>query len=237
MPDTAQWVVVTQDTTLAIITDLEILKYFFQVRAIDRSGNVRTSAGDSTAVLAKDFPEAGWSNVTPDWETATPTLVGAADVSFNSVLTSILTTNKVNADHIQTGTLSIGGTPNTPDYLLVYNGSGQEIGRWDANGILIKDPANTQRQIRIVNGAIEFSSDGGVTWATAITAEGIKADAITFGTSIGGHNLIPNSQFELAVYAQLSTKIWTLTADWDDATSMVDLDYSTSSLQLLSSSY
>jgi hypothetical protein len=237
-PDTTAWVVLATNTTILVVSDLEPdTLFYFQVRAIDLSGNVQTDAGDPTAVSADANPEAGWSNVSPDWVTATPTLVGAADVAFNSVITSILAANAITADDITTGTLRIGGLGGTPDFLLVYDISGNEIGRWDQYGLLVKDPANTDRQVRLLNGVLEFTSDGGSAWTTAVGPEGIQADSITLGTAPGGHNAVPNAGFELANFTTPLSKTWTVTTDWDDGLSQVYVNVSGSSLTLTSAAY
>ncbi len=247
VPDTAQWTTVRPDSTACIIDGLDpgtaggvLIKYFFQVRAIDRSGNVRTSAGDPTAVVASDSPEAGWSNITPDWVIASPQYIGAADVAFNSVITNILSTNHLDAATITTGTFSVGG-PGSPPVIVVYNVTGQEIGRWDLNGLVIKDPNNTGRQMRFVNGVLQFTSDNGANWTTAISADGIIADEINLGTSPGGHNNIPNSGFELAAYGQLAPVTWTTSAGapvgWDDAEMNINANIGGTELVLNSAAY
>lgn len=238
-PDTANWTTLATTGTRIVIENLEPdTKYYFQGRSIDRSGNCVTSAADPTAVQADDNPEAGWSNTTPDWITATPTLVGAADVAFNTVVANFISTGTLDAGAITTGTISVGGSAGSPDYLLVYNASAQEIGRWDANGLLVKDPADTTRQVRILNGVLSFSSDNGASWQTAINAEGIDATKITFGAEPGGHNSIPNSSFELAGFNTTLEKIWTSTGDWSGHFGTpVGVDTSGSSLQLVSAVY
>jgi len=229
---------------MLIVTDLDPVLYYFQVRAIDRSNNVQTSAADPTAVDADKFPEAGWSNVAGDYKTATPTLIGAADVAFNSVLTSILTANEINADDIEAGTLSIGGLPDTPDFLLVYNTNGQEIGRWDQYGLLIVDPANTTRAMRLRNGVLSFTNAyvGPATpeadWSTALSADGISADAIKLGTAPGGHNAMPNASFELSAFGVTLEKLWDIAADWGATIGTnVNVDTGAASLSMTTVTY
>lgn len=233
-PDPSLWVRLTARSNAIVIVDLEPdTAYWFEVRAVDRSNNVQTSSVDSTAVDADSEQGAGWSASVA----ATPTLVGAADVAFNSVLTDILTANRIDAADIQAGTLTLGGLANTPDYLLVYNGSGQEIGRWDSDGLLIRDPLATDKMLRLVDGVLSFSRDGGSTWTTAISAEGIVADAIRLGASPGGHNSIPNSSFELSAFATYLTKVWTSSADWATGTSQVAVSTAGTSLTLTNATY
>lgn len=169
---------------------------------------------------------------------ALPDLIGAADFVAFSIIARTIDADHITADDIKAGTLTVGGTPNTPDYLLVYNNSGQEIGRWDAFGLLIKDPANPSRQMRFLNGTLSFSSDSGLSWITAIDGQGITADAIKLGAIPGGHNAIPNPGFELAAFGQGQEKVWTSSTDWGTTIGTdVNLDKSTGDLKMSSVAY
>ena len=55
------------------------------------------------------------------------------------LIARILTATGVNADWINTGSLSIGGQDNTDGSIKIYNASGTLIGTWDKNGIYIID--------------------------------------------------------------------------------------------------
>jgi hypothetical protein len=224
-PDTALWTVLTVDTTSIVVTDLDAGTpsaptaeiYYVQVRAIDTHDNVRTSATDATAVDYTTNPEAGWSNDGTDeaYETVSPSLVsGSADVAYGTVIAQHIAAAGITAAKITSGTLSVGGQPNMPDYLLIFDSSGDEIGRWDQDGLLIKDPDVPDSRIRFVNGILAFSSDGGATYSTAISADGILANAIQSGVLPGGHNAVPNASLELKDFAATLSKIWTSAADW-----------------------
>jgi hypothetical protein len=52
---------------------------------------------------------------------------------------------------------------------------------WDSTGITVTDILNRDKVLRMVAGAILFSKDGGLTWKTGITANGISANLITAG--------------------------------------------------------
>ena len=91
--------------------------------------------------------------------------------------------------------------------------------------------------MRWLNGVLSFSTDGGATWPTAITAEGIHAAAITFGSEPGGSNAVPNAGFEITAFTTLLQKLWDVTADWDDATSQVNLSVGGSSLNMTDVTY
>jgi hypothetical protein len=240
VPDPAAWTKIETRATTIVIQDLAPgTIYYFQVRAIDRSGNCQTAAGDPTAVKANSNPEAGWSNVSPNWVTAQPTNVGSADIAAGSIISDMISTGGLDAGVIKTGSLALGGTPNTPDFLIVYDSTGVEIGRWDQNGLVVKDPTNTDRMLRYMNGVLDFSSDGGVTWETSITADGIIADSITLGNAPGGHNAIPNASFEMSAFATTFSKVWTAAADWSAtvAPASINLSAGVSALSMATTTY
>jgi hypothetical protein len=228
-------------TNWALITDLEAgsadgttppTTYFVQVRAIDRSDNVATSAVDSTAVPATTNSEAGWSNdgTNESYISAAPVLLaGATDVAYGTILTDHITASGLDASIIKAGTISVGGQPNTPDFFIVYDTDGNEIGRWDQHGLVIVDPstyppssAATAKAVRVVGGVLAFSTtynpydsaDAATSWTTALSGDGISADAITLGTAPGGHNAIPNASFELAAFSSLLSTGWEAGASW-----------------------
>lgn len=232
LPDTALWDRISTLTNWVIIPDLDPgsadgttapTVYFVQVRSIDRSGNVRTSALVSAAVDADANPDAGWSNDGTDeaYVSASPVLLsGSTDVAYGTIVADHLSSEGISAGLLTAGTISVGGQPNTPDYLLVYDATGDEIGRWDAAGLVIRDPTNPSLALRIMRGVLEFTEayDEGdpdaSPWTTAMSALGIRADAITLGTAPGGHNAVPNSSFELAEFATALSKVWTASGDW-----------------------
>ena len=65
---------------------------------------------------------------------------------------------------------------------------------WDKNGIRIIDRRNTNRIIKLSEGKISLTSDGGQNWNTGISAEGISAELITTGTLNTNNILIGNSE-------------------------------------------
>jgi hypothetical protein len=188
-PDGGSWTTVQVKGTSAFVGGLEDLLYWVSVRGVDTSGN--TSA---------------WSTST----SVTPTLIGAADVSFNSVVTNILETNYIDATTIETGTLRIKDAAAFADGIEVYESGGTLVGTWDWNGLKIKDPSNTARYVVLDGGQLKFTTDNGATFSSALTPDGLNATAITFGNAAGGHNLVSNSSFELAAFvAAGSTALFT----------------------------
>ena len=80
------------------------------------------------------------------------------------------------------GTINIVTLQNSinKNALILQNSKDQSV-VWDDTGITTtssKDPANV---VRIVNGGVFLSTDGGITWNTGITGEGINASYITSG--------------------------------------------------------
>lgn len=52
-----------------------------------------------------------------------------------NLVADFITTGTMSANRIKGGTLSLGGAGNADGVILIYNASGQEIGRWDKDGI------------------------------------------------------------------------------------------------------
>ena len=138
----------------------------------------------------------------------------AGKIAAGQITSAHIAATGIDADLIKAGTLRLGAMEGYPDQLIVYDVDGDEIGRWGSDGLLITDAGDPLAVVRLVNGRLEFSADGGLTFQTAITAEGITADAILLGTFPGGSNRVPNSGFELAQFQTPLTKVWTAAADW-----------------------
>jgi hypothetical protein len=227
------------------ISDLAPGDWEVQVRALDHSLNVQTSATDPTALGPEDtgYEEAGWSDVS----TATVTLVGQADVVFDTVVADFMATGTLSADQIIGGSLKVGGTGFT-EGLRIYDSLGRPIGAWGEWGWIVADPTSPGRAIwASPQGELKFTStydwDGtdpieqGIdttVWTTAIGPDGINVGAIKFGSALGGSNRILNAGVELQAFptVAVSSKTWTVTADWDDATSTVNLDVSGADLKM-----
>ena len=89
--------------------------------------------------------------------------------------TSILDTNGLlNSKLLSDSISSLGDN----GFALTSNGSVVTT----QDGLLIRDLLNTANVIKLTGGTIKLSSDGGTTWNTALTSEGISADRITAGT-------------------------------------------------------
>lgn len=55
---------------------------------------------------------------------------------------SMITAGTMSANRIKGGTLSVGGLNNADGVLIIYNAAGQEIGRWDKDGITATEGVN-----------------------------------------------------------------------------------------------
>lgn len=317
LPDTTAWIPRETRSTIHNASDLLIaIRYFAQVRAVDRSGNVRTSVEIATAVNAAANPEAGWSNTgtaktgggsttlaaatsagatnikvasvtnfavgdpikigtAPEYRTALTVgtagaggtginvdaltvahgsgeavvevvdsaisavvlAVGQADIAAGSIVASHINASGIEADKITSGTLTIGGAIGIVDLLKVITAGQDVVFEVNELGVIAYDPANPNRRMRWLNGTLAFSDDGGVTWPTAITPDGIDATAITFGSEPGGSNAVPNAGFEITAFSTALSKLWDVTTDWDDATSQVNLSVGGASLNLTDVTY
>ena len=63
-------------------------------------------------------------------------------------------------------------------YYLTSDGTIQIID----DGLLIENLTNHQERVKIISSGIQFSKDGGETWQTALSADGITTDALTSGS-------------------------------------------------------
>lgn len=210
-----------------------------RVRAVDRGGLVRTSASDPTPVDAVAFPEAGWT----DPVTATPTLVGSADIATNSILASHISTAGLTADLIKTGTLKVATTDGIDGIEVWY--SGKRVGFWDETGLYVGTQSaglpsdlSGSDYVKVTDAGITVYKAGQA--VTAITPDGINASAINFGVLAGGHNLIRNSSFELTSFAAAPSSVtWDVQADWNASRVGTDTNVTTGtgSLTMTGTSY
>lgn len=216
-PDEEAWQFVTTRSNTIIVTNLAYAtKYWVQVRAVDLSGNVVTSAVDSTAVNYVQNPEAGWTGL----NSVIPAQVGTTDIAVNSIVSDHIVTAGLSADVIKTGYLKVNTTDGTMiDGIEIWN-AGIRIGKWDETGLYIGKTSeglptdlSGSDYVKVTDAGITVYLDGVAT--SAITPDGINATAVNFGALPGGHNLLQNSSFELADFAAAaSTATWDVSADW-----------------------
>lgn len=194
-PDTNNWSIIRTKNSALFVGGLDgDARYWVQVRCVDLSGNVMTSLLDPTAVDYVANPEAGWSAQ----ETVVTLLVGQADIAFDSITADHIIAGSLSADDIGAGTLTIRPLESFARGIEVRGADDALLGRWDELGLKVVDPLDPARYLLLDSGQMKFTQDGGATFPTAITPEGINASAISFGNAPGGHNLILNSSFELA---------------------------------------
>lgn len=186
-PNTGNWTEQRTKATSVWVTGLTPdQRYWFAVQAVDRSGNESAFSAD---VLAET--------------SCVPTQVGAADIAANSVSAAHITTSGLNADVIKTGILALGTISGIADGLEVYDAlattANQKVGQWDEDGIKVYSSSDQSDYIHITEASIVVYNNGVA--VTAITTEGIDASAINLGRLAGGHNLIPNSSFEIGAFS------------------------------------
>ena len=64
--------------------------------------------------------------------------------------------------------------------LIIQNARNQSV-TWDETGITISNYLNANEIVRLTSGGIALTTDGGRSWTTGITGNGINADVITAG--------------------------------------------------------
>lgn len=175
------WTVQRVKANVAFVGGLNVLGdiYWVEVRGVDLSGNV---SAWSTAVSIR------------------PSLIGSADLGVNSISAAAGHIADLDATDIKVGVLRVNiASSSFADGIHILNGPLDPenlIGRWDDAGLKLWASPGSARYMLLDTTGIIF--DDGTGARSAMTADGIDATAITFGTSAGGHNLIPNSSFELA---------------------------------------
>lgn len=237
-------------------------QYEVQVRAVDRSGNVRVSGdpgvGDEVIANYQSDKQAGWSTSA----FATTVLVGTDSIAFKTLIADFIDTGIISADQIFGGDLLLG-SPGREGTIRIYDGQGRPTGAWGDFGWIIAAPQNPGRAIWSVAGAIYFTSqydwDGtetrttdqetgivdvtagieqGIpttTWTTAIDWKGINAESITFGSQFGGNNRLLNAGFELQDFdtAMLALLTFTDSTDWGSPVRNINMDVSGAELRMV----
>jgi len=233
------WVTVQITGTMVVITGLTNgVAYDIRLRSVDWSNNTLIDpAADPQPVpdstKATD-PEAGWVSA----GTYTPVALPGDSLVWDEAMIEELFAGNIDADWITAGTLKVGG-PGQSSAIEVYDGAGNLIGRWSTEGIEVFDPDNPNYKMAIAESSLYIYdvTDPLNPFATvSITPLGIDAASVTFGSARGGHNLIPNSSFELGQFSatDLRNQVWDVAADWNAAGSRqgADVNVSTNAFDL-----
>ena len=176
----------------------------------------------------------------------TAQLIAALTIISDNIQTGAITADKINAAgisalQITSGTLRIGGLTRTPDIIDAFDDLGNLIFRLDEDGLLLIDSEDSNNRIRWRDGVLGFTSDGDLeelaTYGTTITGEGIRADSIKVGIAPGGHNLIPNSSFEISPFTTGLTHTWPTDAAWGTAVATVNMNTGGGSLTMTDATY
>lgn len=222
--DDGAWTYGQSLTSVVFISGLtENILYWFEVRSVDRSGNV-----------------SGWSVGT----SVTPNLIGSADIAVNTISAALGHIADLNASLITGGTLRLKPS-GTATAIQVLSADDELIIDLRNDGTMkFIDPNTPSNYLIIDAGQIKFTTDNGASFSTAITPEGINASAITFGQAEGGHNLLLNSSFELSgIVSAPGTAIFTDnsgTPGWKAAnrtTALVNLSENAADLTITAVAY
>lgn len=105
------------------------------------------------------------------------------------MITKILSTEGINADWINSGTLKVGGINNKDGTVEVYNSNGEFIGYLNNSGIGFnsKDADEYTREVKLRNGGVYFYKDGEVTGLIRRVAWGNNYDS-SEGIMLGTHS-------------------------------------------------
>lgn len=104
--------------------------------------------------------------------TATTQALQFAEGSYNKVANVITETGQIKLENLQNSL--IGNT------IVLENSKDQSV-TWDETGITTTSLGKPNEILRIVSGGLFVSKDGGQTWITGITANGINASLLTVG--------------------------------------------------------
>lgn len=104
--------------------------------------------------------------------TATTQALQFAEGSYNKVANVITETGQIKLENLQNSL--IGNT------IVLENSKDQSV-TWDETGITTTSLGKPNEILRIVSGGLFVSKDGGQTWITGITANGINASLLTAG--------------------------------------------------------
>jgi nicotinamide mononucleotide (NMN) deamidase PncC len=219
------WVSVLTGGTVVVLTGLVNGQlYDLRLRSVDTSDN--TMNADGTAAKVTE-PEMGWVDHVSDDPTkallqATPTQLPGSALAWDSAIIGSVFAGKLSADWITTGTLGVGKA-GTSAKIEVFDANGKVMGRWDQNGIVILDPdavtGASRYQMKINDASLiitDLQNPAVPIDTVRITPLGIDAAAVTFGLARGGHNLVPNSSFELGAFQTAIPT--TVVSTWDTAT-------------------
>jgi hypothetical protein len=236
------WISIQTAATVVVLTNLQNttaldpVTYEVRLRSVDTSGN--TQKADGTSVRVADDAEAGWvpTGTGPDpYLTASPSALPGSALVWSDAIIGQVFAGKINADWISAGTLHVGGRPSSAAQIEVYNTDAPTphlIGRWDANGILIRNPDasdNSRYQLKIDDASLIITDllvPAQPLDVVTIQPLGIDAASVTFGSARGGHNLILNSSFEMGAFvaATNTPSQWDVAADWNAAGSRQGAD-------------
>jgi hypothetical protein len=160
------------------------------------------------------FPEVGWAAKV----SAQTSLVDNTFIQLGAIGDQHIQTIGLSASVIKTGILQINtSTASLIDGIQVLDNTGVEIGRWNETGLYVRSLTNPNNDYVLLHDAgLTVYLNG--TPASAITPQGINATAITFGAIGTGHNVVPNSGFEVvkdSTSPTITNYVWTINTEWN----------------------
>ena len=145
---------------------------------------------DSNIVM--EFSDVGFT-MTSNYQDEHPTWYGMT--VDGQMIASILNTTGINADWINTGTITIGGTVgNKNGSLIIKDANGNTIGTFNKNGISVK--ADIQSSSTISGATVSGTAvSGGTISGATISGNTISGGTISGTTFTGGNISIGNGKF------------------------------------------
>lgn len=132
-----------------------------------------------------------------------------------NLVADFITTGTMLADRIQGGSLSLGGLANEDGIIIMYDASGNEIGRWDNSGLNVSSGTftytNGQTALQIASGGL--TSNVGDEWLE------IYESVIRSGYGDTRHGELdlsaqyPNDEFRVVLQSENGAKLYLVSAD------------------------
>lgn len=111
---------------------------------------------------------------TIDASVVSVTNLNASNIKSGTLNASVVSVTNLNASNITSGSLTLGGSKNANGQIIIQNSSGNQIGKWDKNGISISSGS-----INIGSGIFSVTSDGTLTCTNATLTNATLTGAVT----------------------------------------------------------
>jgi hypothetical protein len=209
--------------TVLVIGQLQNgVTYDVRVRSVDASNNTLHDTGTLDAdgnkvyeTRSADEDEVGWVIAGGERTAGVP---GSALI-WDEAMFNALFSGYISADMIAAGDLTVGGGAGVGTISIV-DSNGNPYGTLGPDGFRIQDPANPSFVMEMTKQGIviwDYTDQNNPQRIVTIGPNGIDAASITFGSQRGGHNMIPNSSFELGTLGVSAAQslVWETAFDWE----------------------